>query len=109
MPNHSSQYSPAARLKNCETGSILPIVVGVSIVAWVVFLFLTYIRYIDLLISKWRTVYLNWRAGGVYPNSDDRVEGRVGEQSPLVKKVQKKVRFSDEKTVVPGARDPIPS
>ncbi|CEI62869.1 hypothetical protein FVEN_g560 [Fusarium venenatum] len=127
MPNHSSQYSyvrrvsvslldfindivsPAARLKKDGTDNISPVIVGVSVAAWGVFVFLAYIRYINLLINKWRTIYSNWRVGGLYPKNEDQVEGPVGEQSPLVKKVQKKVRFSDEKTIVPGARDPIPT
>jgi hypothetical protein len=72
---------------------------------WGVFVFLTYIRYTDLVINRWRTNYHNWR--GRRRRAKDQEQ--VGEQSPLVKKVDKKVRFSDENTLVPRARDPIPT
>ncbi|RGP67450.1 hypothetical protein FSPOR_6010 [Fusarium sporotrichioides] len=97
--------SPTARPKKGDADNTWEKIICVLLMVWGIFLFLTYIRYTDLVVNKWRTNYLNWRAGGYHATNEEQVE----EQSPLVKKVHKKVRFADEKTIVPGAREPIPT
>lgn len=72
---------------------------------WSVFVFLTLVRYTDLVINRWRGNHGGWITEIPQPKEQESNE----EQSSSGKKVDKKVRFSDEKTVVPGATEPIPS
>jgi hypothetical protein len=73
---------------------------------WVVFLFLTLIRFTDLIINRFRQSIGNWRLDRrlIYDTEHTR------EQRPLmVKKIPKEVRFSDEKTLIPPAGEFVPT
>lgn len=123
MQNHSSPYvyvwhalttllrcindtiSPVAISKKYSTDKTWSTIIWVLLLAWGVFVVLTYIRYTDLVFNKLRTNHFSWRAGRHCAKNEEQ----VGEQSPLVKRVKKKVRFADETTIVPPARDHIPT
>ena len=74
--------------------------VCIILLIWAVFVFLTLIRFTDLMTNRFRQAIGRWRLDRHLLNDSEH----IGEQRPLVvKKVSKEVRFSDEKILIPAA------